>query len=208
MFLGINLEGWLTILAVLLSPLVALEVQRRLEEHRERRNRKLTIFRNLMTTRASRMAALHIEALNSIEVEFYAKSGPDKEVLDAWREYSSHLYQPDNLLGDDLKRWGEKQDDLVVDLLHTMANNLGYDIDKVTIRKNGYYPKGYIEVENELHALRKVALEVFGGKRPLPMAIVGPVEVGETAYVVSNTEGTPVTTVVKSVPLAERNKQG
>ncbi len=58
MFLGIKLEGWLTILAVLLSPLIALEVQRRLEERRERLTRKVDIFRKLMTTRATQMGHL------------------------------------------------------------------------------------------------------------------------------------------------------
>ncbi len=198
MMLGIQMEGWLTILAVLLSPLIALRVQAWLEDRRSRYNRKLTIFRNLMTTRASRMAPQHIEALNSIEIEFYAKTGPEKKVLDAWRELVNHLNVPSDLEGEELRRWGEKQDEYLVELLHEMAKCLGYDIDKVTIRKNAYYPKGYGEVETELHALRKAALGVFSGRRPFPMTIFGPVNVvgsdvaeGETPSRNSPAEETP-----------------
>ena len=75
-----------------------------------------------------------------------------------------------------------------------MASHLGYDIDKVTIRRNAYYPKSYGEIE----ASRKAALQVFGGSRPLPMTIVGSVDVSEMAYVVSSSDRNPVTTVVRT----------
>ena len=201
MFLGLRVADWLSVLAIVSSPLIALEVQRRLDRRRQKRERQLAIFRALMTTRASRMAPQHIDALNSIEVEFYSPKGTEKKVLDAWREYCNHLYIPDELAGDDLKRWGEKQDDLFVDLVHRMASCLGYDIDKVTIRRNAYYPKGYGEIESEQHALRKAALDVFSGTRPMRMSIVGPVAIDETAYVVSQPDNSDITTVIRAMPM-------
>jgi Family of unknown function (DUF6680) len=176
MFLGIRPEGWLTIAAILLSPLIALEVQRRVDEHRQRQKRRLEIFARLMTTRTTQMAPAHVEALNGIEVEFYAKTGPAKKVLDAWRLYVVHLDTPVGE-GDAAQRWVEKKTDLLMELLYEMAQCLGYDIDRASIQKNAYYPKGFQDVELEQHALRKSALQVFSGERPLPLTMVGPVQV-------------------------------
>lgn len=179
MFLYMKLDEWLTlisVLAILFSPIFALEVQKRLDDHRRIRERKVDIFRRLMTTRSMQLAPAHVEALNSIEVEFYSKEGPYKEVLDAWRMYVNQLNQPAGV-GDALQRWVDKKNDLMVELLYKMAKSLGYDIDKVAIQKNVYYPKGFVDTEAEQHALRKAALAVFSGEKPLTVATVGPVEV-------------------------------
>ncbi|MDR3722561.1 MAG: hypothetical protein P4L00_13245, partial [Candidatus Acidoferrales bacterium] len=71
----------MTILAIIVGPLLAFEVQRRRDNRRERRNRKLEIYRRLMMTLKARMAPSHVDAINSIQVEFQS----DKKVLDAWR---------------------------------------------------------------------------------------------------------------------------
>lgn len=162
-------------LAVLVSPLFALEVQKRLEDRRASLDRKMAIFRKLMTTRATQMSPAHVEALNGIEVEFYAKGGPDKKVLDAWRLYINHLNtQAGN--GDALNRWVDKKGDLLIDLLYEMSQRLKYDIDKVTMQKNAYHPLGFVEIETEQHALRKAALAVFSGERPIQATVVGRVQ--------------------------------
>jgi bifunctional DNase/RNase len=165
-----------SVVAILLSPLIALEIQKRLDEHRTRRDRKHDLFRRLMTTRATDISPAHVEALNSIEVEFYAKDGPDKKVLDAWRIYINHVNS--NMGdGDALGRWVDRRRELLVDLIYGVGQNLGYDIDKVTIKNNVYYPRGHAEVETELHALRKAQLKVFSGEAPIRTAILGAVEV-------------------------------
>jgi hypothetical protein len=164
-----------TIVAIALSPLIALEVEKWLDDRRAHRDRKLELFRRLMTSRATDIAPLHVEALNAIEVEFYAKDGPDKKVLDAWRIYINHVNSPMGE-GDALARWVDKRKELLVDLIYAIGQNLRYDIDKVTIKNNAYYPRGHWEVETEQHALRKAALKVFSGQAPIVNTIVGPVE--------------------------------
>jgi hypothetical protein len=173
-------DEWLTIVtiaAIALGPIAALEIQKRLEQHRATLDRKLFIFRRLMTTRATQMSPAHVEALNSIEVEFYtAKSGPDKKVLDAWRLYNNHLSSPAGE-GDALARWVEKKSGLLIDLLYEMGQRLGYDIDRVTIQKNVYHPQGHVEIELEQHELRKAALAFLSGERPVQTTVVGRVQV-------------------------------
>jgi hypothetical protein len=135
----------------------------------------MSIFRTLMTTRATQLSPTHVEALNGIEVEFYATSGPDKKVLDAWRLYNNHLNSR-SAEGDALTRWVEKKSSLLVDLLYQMAQSLGYDIDKVTIQNGAYHPIGFVEIETEQHGLRKAALAVLSGERPIQTTVVGNVQ--------------------------------
>jgi hypothetical protein len=174
-------DEWLavfSVVAVIVSPIFALEVQKRLDDRRTSFDRKMSIFRKLMTTRATQMSPAHVEALNGIEVEFYAKGGPDKKVLDAWRLYINHLNSKAGE-GEALNRWVDKKGGLLVDLLYQMAQRLKYDIDKVAIQNNVYHPKGFVEVESEQHALRKAALAVFSGERPVQATIVGRVQTSQ-----------------------------
>jgi hypothetical protein len=167
--------GVISVAAVLLSPIFALEVQKRLDDRRASLNRKMDIFRKLMTTRATQLSPAHVEALNGIEVEFYAKGGDDKKVLDAWRLYINHLNRPTGD-GETLNRWVETKTGLLIDLLYQMAQRLKYDIDKVAIEKNVYHPKGFVEIEAEQHALRKAALAVFSGQQAIKATVVGRVQ--------------------------------
>ena len=171
-------DQWLTVVtvaAIVFSPIIALEVQKRLDDRRAKLDRKMAIFRKLMTTRATQLSPAHVEALNGIEVEFYALSGPDKKVLDAWRLYINHLNTPTGE-GEALNRWVEKKSGLLIELLYQMAQRLKYAIDKVAIEKNVYHPKGFVEIETEQHALRKAALAVFSGERPIQTTVVGRVQ--------------------------------
>jgi hypothetical protein len=65
----LTLDQWLVVLgaiAVLLSPIIALEVQKRLDDRRVSNDRKMAIFRKLMTTRATQLSPAHVEALNGM----------------------------------------------------------------------------------------------------------------------------------------------
>jgi hypothetical protein len=171
-------DQWLTVIsvvAIVFSPIVALEVQKQLDDRRTKLDRKMAIFRKLMTTRGTQLSPAHVEALNAIEVEFYAKGGPDKKVLDAWRLYINHLNSRAGE-GEALNRWVEKKNGLLIDLLYQMAQRLKYDIDKVAIEKNVYHLRGFVETETEQIALRKAALAVLSGERPIQTTVVGRVQ--------------------------------
>ena len=95
-----------TIIAIILGPIVALGIQRNSEKRREKRNRKLVIFKELMATRATTLSPRHVDALNAIEVEFSKGGGKgEKLVLDTWRLYLEHLNTRGTLSGDQLQRW-------------------------------------------------------------------------------------------------------
>jgi Family of unknown function (DUF6680) len=172
-FLGIRLEGWLTITAIVLGPIIALALQRWSERRRELRWRKLFVFKELMATRASssRVSSRHVDALNAIEIEFSGRG--DKPVLDAWQNYLDQLNTPFDAESKDASaRWNDKVDDMLVDLLYEMSKGLGYDFSKVSLRKGIYYPKAHGDLETDQWMLRKYFLEVMAGTRMMGSKIV------------------------------------
>jgi hypothetical protein len=165
-FLNVPLEGWLTILAILVGPLAALLIQKRLERGQARTDRKVAIFRALMSNRASRLSAAYVQALNGIETEFYGETA----VIEAWRGLVDHLYSPHD--ENNANAWNERVTELLNDLLYEMAEALGYHFDKVTLKRNVYYPSGWNIIEEENTKLRKAAVEVFEGRAPLKVAVI------------------------------------
>ncbi|HXY13349.1 MAG TPA: DUF6680 family protein [Terriglobales bacterium] len=177
MIFGIRLEGWLTIVAIILGPLLAFAVQNWRDERRERRNRKTEIFRRLLLTLKVPMAPSHVDAINSIPLEFSS----EKKVLDAWKLYSSHLNVPQQpqQTSEQVARWAEKKFDLLIDLVYEIGQNLGgYDhLNKASLRDSIYVPKGYAESEEEMRQIRAQWLQVLKGERVLPVTMLGPVQI-------------------------------
>ena len=68
--------------AVLLAPLVAIQVQKILEGWKEINERKERVFKTLMSTRARRLDHSHVEALNMIDLVFTGDP-----VCEKWTEF-------------------------------------------------------------------------------------------------------------------------
>jgi hypothetical protein len=168
-----NAQIWfniLTIIAILAGPAAAIQVQVYLEKRRELRRRKIHVFRELMITRNLQLAPRHVEALNGIQMEFAGDEKTEKEVIDAWQLYLTNLNnrEPSDAV------WKERIN-LLHDLLHKMAIALGFThFNKARIKNEGYIPQYFADVENEQNELRKGAVEVFGGKRPLKVEVFEP----------------------------------
>jgi hypothetical protein len=163
------IADWLMVAAVLVAPLVGIQLSQLLERRRDWRQRRLAVFRTLMTTRKSRMAADHIQALNMIDVEFDGKDKKSRTVVDAWKAYLDHL----NDSSASPEVWGARGDDLFVDLLYAIAIALGYDFDKTHLRRASYYPRGYGEAEGDAQNIRRGFREVLEGKRWIPIWLGG-----------------------------------
>lgn len=73
-----TLTDVLMIAATAFSPLIAVQVTRHLDDRNEERDRKLKVFKTLMSTRAYNLAPAHVQALNTIDLEFSAKKNQRK----------------------------------------------------------------------------------------------------------------------------------
>jgi hypothetical protein len=167
--LGLTPETWLalaTFFAVLLGPILALWVQRRIDHRREQHNRKLFLFRELMATRSVRLSGRHVEALNLIDLEFTPTKSADRKVLDAWKLYLDSLghtpteasLQP---------AYFEKRNEHFENLLFEIGQYLGFSFDKVSIRRNAYTPVAHGQLEDDQRLIRQGVVEVLTGKRAL-----------------------------------------
>lgn len=164
-----TLTDFLTIIAIVIAPIVAVQVQKRLEVFREERGRKLWIFKTLMATRAAAVSAEHVQALNMIDLEFREKRY--KDVTTAWKVYLDHL---GSYPKDDEKLqpgWGERRVNLFTALLLEMGRSLGYEFDEVHIRKGIYATEAHGQLENENMLIRRGLLRLLYGDVALKMNV-------------------------------------
>lgn len=163
-----TIADWLTISAILLGPIIAVQLTRYLDNQKEARERKLQVFKTLMATRAYTVSWDHVVALNRIDLEFDKDNKKEKAVIEAWKAYL-------DLLGDKNmppEQWAVKRIDLLVELLHNMAQVLDYDFDKTHIKNSSYSPVAHGNIEDEQKALRTGLIQVLEGRRPIPMTVV------------------------------------
>jgi hypothetical protein len=172
-----ELKDWLVIGATVLGPILAVQAQKIVELLRERRTRKLWVFQTLMATRAARLSAEHVQALNMINLAFYGqrffginrRSKGEQSVLDAWKEYHDHLN--DRHDEKTFEIWFVKGNELFVNILFSMATELGFSFDRVELNKGAYSPIAHGELEREQSELRKKAIQVLSGETPLSMNV-------------------------------------
>jgi hypothetical protein len=167
----------LIIIAVILGPILAVQVQKFIENSKQRKERKISIFKTLMATRGTPLSPLHVEALNMIDLEFSGKDLKEKAVLDSWKLYHDHLYEaPKNIqeptYQSKLDTWATKKTELLIDLLYSMSIALEYAFDKVQLKRGAYTPKGYADLEIQNSLLRQGILEVLSRKQPLTVKVV------------------------------------
>ncbi len=120
-----------------------------------------------MATRAYSLSPAHVEALNSIDLEFSTKRPAEKRVLEVWQQYLDHLGNT----GMEAGAWGTRRVDLLVDMLRAMGKALGYDFNKTQIKNGTYSPGAHSRMEAEQGRIREMTVELLEGKRVLPMYV-------------------------------------
>ena len=161
----------LTMIAIVAGPIIALQVQRKLDREREAQNRKLWVFKTLMSFRATALAPSFVQALNLIDVEFNGDNEKEKAVRNAWKVLLDHYVDLTSAKEPNSETLTEKSTQLRANLLMAMGQCLGYDFDEVLVKKGSYYPTGLGDVEAEQRAIRRGVLNVLSGKGRIPVGI-------------------------------------
>lgn len=164
-----NIADWLMIVAVLLAPVVAVQVQKALERYRDDRARKIGVFKTLMATRAATVSPLHVQALNTIDLEFHGKKY--KSVTDSWKTYLDHLNHYPTEEEKQQLVWGERSADLLAKLLMEMGKSLGYIFDEVHVRRAIYAPQAHANIEKENLLIRQGLVRLLYGDVHLKMDV-------------------------------------
>jgi hypothetical protein len=163
--------------ATVAGPILAVQAQKWVERIRERRHRKQTLFQQLMATRAARLSAEHVQALNMVDLVFYGshvfgihrRSRAERAVIEAWREYHDHL---GTQFADGAGVvWNTRADELFTNLLFAIAKDVRYKFDRVQLKKGVYSPQAHGDLERQQIAARKLGLEVLAGTRAIKMDV-------------------------------------
>lgn len=130
----------LNLIAIIITPIVAVLVGQHLQNVSEKRKDKLYVFKVLMTARIYGWTQESVHAMNLIDVVF----ADDADVRTAWKSLFEH-YQNDNPTNEQLEIIQELQ----YNLLETMAKSLGYKDDTASYMiHHPYRPKG---LENHIN---------------------------------------------------------
>ena len=162
---AIKFTDVLIIVATFLGPILAVQAQKWLERRREITNARISVFKTLMATRALNLSGAHVEAINSVPLEFYGL----KKITTKWKVYFEHLLQSSA----SYPAWETKRQELLYDLLLEMSTLLRYDFDAVEIKKV-YAPQGHAAIESDQEAIRQGLAALFKGQVTLPVEIRHP----------------------------------
>jgi len=155
------------IAAMLLGPILAVQIQKVLEVRRELRRARMTLFHTLMQTRGNRLDPTHVQALNSIDLLFHK----DKKVVDAWRIYHDHLTSLDPSPSDaQLEQWVKRDEDYLVELLAVLSRTLGYDFDTGRLKRAIYKPRVHAEHQSDSEMIRRLA-DILSGRQAIPVRV-------------------------------------
>jgi hypothetical protein len=175
--MSVTISDWLIIAATLLSPFIAVQSQKWIEDARRKRDAQQRVFEVLMATRATRLAPDHVNALNRIDIDFGGharrQTAKEREVINRWRLYADQLNValPDNPTEAQLDAWLQRGDDLFIELLFAMSEALGYSFDRVQLRRAVYRPKGHNLIELRQDIIQRGLADIFSGNGSFPMSV-------------------------------------
>jgi len=168
-----TISDWLVIVVILLAPLLAIQTQKYIENSREKKARKMKIFRTLMATRGNPLSPQHVEALNMIDIEFYK----NQKIVDKWEllleNYLNFPKDPnDSNFQSRLDSCVTKSNELLTDLLYEMAESLNYSLDAIYLRRGMDIPKGHADILADQEIIRRSLVNVLLGQAPIPIKII------------------------------------
>ena len=159
--------GLATIVAVVLGPVIAVWITRRIDEQRADKARKLDIFRTLMRTRKMKMHWDHVGALNLVEVEFIDRLG----VVNAWKDYLTNLGEEPPPI-EQKERFDiviRKRESLLTKLIDEIGKVINIKVAQLDILEGNYVPRGWNEAEWEQQLLRRRLIDVLYGRAAIPI---------------------------------------
>jgi hypothetical protein len=170
---GISTETWAIVGATFFGPVAAVLITRWRDWVREKRGRRLFIFRTLLATRRQAITQEHVTALNLVEADFYGV----ETVETAWRQYHQHLNSAPRgrpMTIEENKEFEEKRNDLLAKLVFAIASSLGFTMSEIDIRNGGYAPDGWRYRDDRLGLIQEFAKDMASGRRALPVYVWQP----------------------------------
>lgn len=168
-----TISDGLVIAAIIIAPILAVRIQKFIENKKGKRERRMQVFRTLMATRATPLYPQHVEALNMIDIEFFGNESITeawKLLLDNFANYPQDTEAPNYQA--QLNSCIDRSNDLLTDLLYEMTKALGYKFDKVHLKRGVYIPRGHAEQMMDQEFIRRAFVGVLSGQVPIPIKVV------------------------------------
>jgi hypothetical protein len=159
---------WLTLLAIVVGPAMAIAGQLWYQKRKERRDAKVGVFRVLMSLRNAQLSADFVTALNLIDLVFYK----DEAVRERWSKLWEFLDNKENFNLPRSSEMLEKQRDLTAQLLSTMASQLGFEFDHTVLKNGAYRPQYHDDEQAEFAALRQGFVKALNDNGSLNVRVV------------------------------------
>jgi hypothetical protein len=159
---------WLTLLAIVVGPILAIAGQLWYQRRKELRDAKVGVFRVLMSFRNAQLSPDFVKALNLIDLVFYK----DEAVRERWRKLWEFLNNKDNFSVPRSSESIEKQRDLTAQLLSTMARELGFEFDHTALKDGAYRPQHHDDEQAEFAALRQGLIAALNDKGSLNVKVI------------------------------------
>jgi hypothetical protein len=164
---GLKASEWITIVAIILGPIMAVVTQFIWQRFRTKRDLKTWVFGTMMSTRATPYHADFVRAVNYIDVVFYK----NEKVRDRWKTVLAHLSSDAYKQQNYTPAAFETFKDLLAELLAEMAKDLGYEFDHTHIKNSAWHPSlhGW-EFEENIQIRRKL-LSLLEGNASLNVVV-------------------------------------
>ncbi|OPZ86047.1 MAG: hypothetical protein BWY74_03750 [Firmicutes bacterium ADurb.Bin419] len=145
---------YINILAILISPIVALLLTKYLQNRKEVRERQYNVFITLVSSRHKNIDHEQAKAFNSIDIVFHNCEGVRK----SWKEYFELIHQPNRI-----SEWDNKR----LELLKAMSDVVGYKniIDHLDLGRV-YSPVGLTEEQATQKRLAESMISFFESNNP------------------------------------------
>lgn len=165
-----SLTNVLMIVAILVAPLAALQVQKWLDTSRSITDQRKDIFHILMATRLARLSPDHVNALNRIDLNFRKVAA----VESAWRDYRKHLNEvlPVEAEKEQHAAWNATSDQLFTNLLFEMSSSLKYGFERDYLWSTAYRPRAYQLDQHLQDTVRLGMFHLFSNNYALPIRLI------------------------------------
>jgi hypothetical protein len=171
------------ILAILASmaAIFSMRVERYLVHKRRERKSRLRAFKTLSVTETAFLPRPQLGALDLGAGEFNFGDAKNARVRNAWKEYLDQLacYPKEKSTADEQRKWKEKTDELMLEILFVMAEALHYDFGKVHTQRADDPPEGPSGGDFGLDFMRRSLVKLFLGNVSVPIEIRAPEKAGE-----------------------------
>jgi hypothetical protein len=170
---GLKTVEWLTILAIVLGPVIAVLTQLWIQHRQNKKNQKLLVYGTLMSLRATWVHVDFVRAMNFVDVIFHK----DKAIRDKRKDLMTHILAKRKDDGTFERIDWNRAEDLLAEMLDLMGKQLGYTFEHTQIKQTAYYPVAHGKLDELALTLREKGIAVLEGRSAIKIKIDGQPEV-------------------------------